>query len=77
MRAGETTGKKSAQLPDEAAVARLSGLMSLPHRVLRLPLRGAKRVVADDARYQDVILPYWQGLLKVQKRLGGMGSRND
>lgn len=61
MRAGETTGKKSAQLPDEAAVARLSGLMSLPHRVLRLPLRGAERVVADDARYQDVILPSGRG----------------
>ena len=27
--------------------------------------------------YQDVILPYWQTLLKVQKRLGGMGSRTD
>jgi len=77
VRAGETADKASAQLPDETAVARLSGLMSLPHRVLRLPLRGAKRVVADDARYQDVILPYWQGLLKVQQRLGGMGSRTD
>lgn len=75
VRAGEAKGKPSASLPDEAAVARLSGLMSLPHRVLRLPLRGAKRVVSDDARYQDVILPYWQGMLKLQRRLGGVGSR--
>ena len=77
VRTGETEGKPSANLPDEAAVARLSGLMSLPHRALRLPLRGIKRVVPDDARYQDIALPYWQTLLKVQKRLGGMGSRTE
>lgn len=75
VRAGATEGRPTAVLPDEAAVTRLSGLMSLPHRALRLPLRGIKRFVPDDRRYQDVILPYWQGMLKMQKRLGGMGSR--
>jgi len=77
VRTGETEGKSSARLPDDAAVTRLFGLMSLPHRAIRLPLRGARRVVSDDARYQDVILPYWQSLLKMQKRLGGVGSRTD
>lgn len=75
VRAGESEGKPAARLPEEARVTSLFSLMSLPHRLLRLPLRGAKRVVPDDERYQDVILPYWQGMLKVQKRLGGMGSR--
>lgn len=74
VRAGETPDKPTARLPEEAAVARLTTLMSLPHRVIRLPLRGALRLVKDEDRYQAVILPYWQGLLKVQKRLGGMGK---
>jgi SAM-dependent methyltransferase len=75
VRAGTTEGRPTAVLPDEADVARLSGLMSLPHRALRFPLRGVRRVVTDEGRYQDVILPYWQGMLKVQRRLGGVGSR--
>ncbi|WP_107774607.1 class I SAM-dependent methyltransferase [Nocardioides sediminis] len=75
VRAGTTEGRPTAVLPDEADVARLSGLMSLPHRALRLPLRGVRRFVTDEGRYQDVILPYWQGLLHVQRRLGGVGGR--
>jgi SAM-dependent methyltransferase len=75
VRAGTTEGRPTAVLPDEADVARLSGLMSLPHRALRFPLRGVRRFVKDEARYQDVILPYWQGMLKAQRRLGGVGSR--
>ena len=62
-------------MPDDGAVAGLSRLMSLPHRALRLPLRVVQRFVEEDARYQDLILPYWQGMLKVQHRLGGVGSR--
>lgn len=77
VRAGETAGKPTARLPEEADVSRLTGLMPLPHRLLRVPLRAVRRLVTDDGRYQDVILPYWQGLLKVQKRLGGRGGRGD
>jgi SAM-dependent methyltransferase len=75
VRQGTTEGRPTAALPDDDAVARLSDLMSLPHRALRLPLRAVQRFVSDDARYQDLILFYWQGMLRVQQRLGGIGSR--
>jgi SAM-dependent methyltransferase len=69
---GGQPGAPTAALPADADVRRIEGLMSLPHRVLRLPLRAARRLVRDDDTYQRVILPYWLTLLRarnaVQKR---------
>lgn len=39
--------------------------MPLPHRIARFPLRVVHRVVGGE-RYQDVILPYWPTLLRIQ-----------
>ncbi len=63
---GETPGAATASLPEESDVRSIEGLMSLPHRVLRLPLRTARRLVRDDEKYQRVILPYWSTLLRAR-----------
>jgi hypothetical protein len=69
---GQQPGAPTAALPDDARIRSIEGLMSVPHRLLRLPLRAARRVVRDDEKYQRVILPYWLTLLHarnaVQKR---------
>ncbi len=76
IRSGETEGKPTADLPNDADITPIFGMMPFPHRLLRLPLRGAQRIVSDDRRYQNVILPYWRGLQKMQRALGGVGSRS-
>lgn len=65
----------SARLPRDEDVKALRGIMSLPHRVARIPLRVAQRFVDGD-RYQDVIRPYWRTLLRIQDvALGGRFRR--
>lgn len=73
---------ESARLPREQDVIALRGLMPLSHRIARLPLRVASRMV-DGERYQDLILPYWRALLRIQDvalsgrfRRPGSSSRN-
>jgi SAM-dependent methyltransferase len=63
---GEEPGSPTAALPAEDRVRAIEDLMSLPHRVLRLPLKAARRLVRDDERYQRVILPYWLTLLRAR-----------
>jgi SAM-dependent methyltransferase len=63
---GRQDGAPTASLPADAEVRRIKGLMSLPHRALRVPLRVARRVVRDDETYQRVILPYWLTLLRAR-----------
>lgn len=63
-------GAAVAVLPDSDSVERLRTLMSLPHRLVRLPLRLAVRLF-DEYRYQSVILPYWRGLLRLQDLAAG------
>ena len=55
-------------LPSDDAVTRIRGLMSVPHRVARLPLRLAAAVVPK-SHYQSVILPYWMSLVRIQDRV--------
>lgn len=63
VRAG---AEADAVLPAAPAVENLRTLMSLPHKLVRLPLRGLAQILPDD-RYQTLIRPYWKLLL----RLGG------
>lgn len=60
----------SASLPLEDEVSAIRGLMSLPHRAARLPLRIASRMLPSE-RYQDLITPYWTSLLRLQDRAAG------
>ena len=68
VRAGDATSR--ADLPADAEVAAIQQLMALPHRIARLPLRLVGRVLPDE-RYQDVVLPYWMGLIRLQDRVAG------
>lgn len=69
VRAGDPGDAPVARLPREEAVAQLGSLMSLPHRLVRLPLRALARLPQE--RYQAVALPYWRALLLLQDRLSG------
>jgi SAM-dependent methyltransferase len=68
-------GEARAHLPADDSVAGLRDLAPPLMRVLRVPLRVARRLVADDDRYQRVILPYWLGLLSGQRALGRARQR--
>ncbi|KRF45525.1 hypothetical protein ASH01_06780 [Terrabacter sp. Soil811] len=68
--AGVRRGGEGAHLPDPTEVAQIAHLMRLGHRVARLPLRVALRVLPAQ-RYQRVILPYWTALLRLRTRFGG------
>ena len=57
-----------ARLPRDSAIAEIESLISVPHRVIRWPLRLARLVVTSDALYQRVILPYWNTLLRLSQR---------
>ena len=59
-----------AVLPADADVSAISDLMPFPHRVARYPLRVASRWIPAQ-RYQDLVLPYWMGLIRVQDRMAG------
>jgi len=67
--AGVRTGSvvTGATLPPEEEVSAIRGLMTLPHRAARVPLRIASKVLPPE-RYQDVVTPYWKSLLRLQDR---------
>ncbi len=56
-----------AMLPTDESVRDIRKIMSVPHRAVRAPLRVAMKVVPEK-RYQDVVLPYWKSLLRLQDR---------
>jgi SAM-dependent methyltransferase len=62
--AGVRRGGDDGRLPSAEAVADLGAVMSLPHRAARLPLRALARTRLSESRYQDVVTPYWQTLLR-------------
>jgi len=51
-------------LPSDADVKAIRGLLPLVHRMVRLPLRVVARVVKDEERYQNIVMPYWLFLLR-------------
>lgn len=57
-------GQPLAQLPSDLAVAQISRIMSLPHRLVRWPLRAARAIVGDGDRYQRLVLPYWLAMIR-------------
>jgi SAM-dependent methyltransferase len=59
-------GMSRGALPPQAVVAQLSELMSFPGRLIRSPLRAVSRLVQDDAAYQNLAVPYWNALIRVQ-----------
>jgi SAM-dependent methyltransferase len=71
--AGIRRGGEGARLPEESEVARIGQMMSAAHRVARLPLRLAVRVLPPE-HYQRVILPYWRALVRVRDRFGSTAS---
>lgn len=68
--AGIRRGGEGARLPEASEVARIAHLMPLGHRLARLPLRLAVRLLPPE-QYQRVILPYWTVLLRLRRRFGG------
>jgi SAM-dependent methyltransferase len=60
-------------IPDDQTVGRIRQVMTVPHRLVRLPLRLAKFTVGDGDRYQRTVLPYWRFLLRVS---AGRGRRD-
>lgn len=63
--AGVRRNGSDAALPSDSDVQALRNLMPLPHKVARLPLRALARTRVKEDRYQDLVLPYWQLLLRV------------
>jgi hypothetical protein len=61
-----------ARLPADADVVAIGRMMSVPERIVRIPLRIARRRAASEQIYQDTILGYWR---KVQ-RLRRVGFRS-
>jgi hypothetical protein len=61
VRAGAAS---TARLPHDDQIDRIRDLLPLPHRVIRLPLRGAAWLVHDEDRYQRLVMPYWMFLLR-------------
>ncbi|BBY00477.1 class I SAM-dependent methyltransferase [Mycobacterium seoulense] len=64
IRSGNGEGRGRACLPDDAAVKRLRFLMPMRHKAVRAPLRLLSRIIPEP-RYQAVVLPYWNTLLKL------------
>lgn len=64
--AGVRTGASDIrlELPSDYAVRHIRRLMSVPHRVVRWPLRVARGIAGDGEKYQRLILPYWLTMLR-------------
>jgi len=54
----------TAALPQDSDVKAIRGMLPLAHRLVRLPLRVAAKVVKDEERYQNLVMPYWLFLLR-------------
>ena len=65
VRRGVATEQPPARLPDHARVEQLSSLMGRAHRTARTPLRALASTGVSEERYQDVIVPSWNTLLKL------------
>jgi SAM-dependent methyltransferase len=63
--AGRRAGATGARLPTDADVRALTAVMPFPHRLARLPLRLVAATGVAEDRYQDLVLGYWQFLLRV------------
>lgn len=70
--AGIRSGAAGAALPTDAAVASLSSMMPLPHRLARLPLTVLARTRTSEQRFQDLTYRYWQFLVR---RVGDKAAR--
>lgn len=54
-----------AQVPDASDIKRLQTLMGTAHRWARLPLRALAATDVSEKRYQNIVVPYWNTLLRV------------
>ena len=54
----------AAALPQDSDVEAIRGMLPLVHRLVRLPLRVVAKVVKDEKRYQNIVMPYWLFLLR-------------
>ena len=57
-------GDSRACIPDDAAVNRLSALMSWPYKTVMAPFRGLIKVLPEP-HYQTVALPMWKALMPI------------
>jgi SAM-dependent methyltransferase len=71
VRAG--SAEEMARIPEAAAIEGIGELMSGLHKAARLPLRALASSSLSEERYQNVIRPYWQTLLRL---LEGKVSRS-
>lgn len=62
VRAG---GSRRARLPMGRQIREIGELSPVGWRVAHLPLRVVRRLVRDERRYQDIVLPYWRAVLVV------------
>jgi SAM-dependent methyltransferase len=70
VRAGHAGDKVEGRLPAPASVEALRKIMPLPHRLVRAPLRFLSKTRVSEEKYQDVILRYWQFLLRASGERG-------
>lgn len=69
--AGVKRGGTDANLPDDDQVRSLRQLMPVAHRAARFPLKLLAATPISERRYQDVVLRYWQFLLRVAGERAG------
>ena len=65
--AGVRTGGTGASLPEPAAVESLASMMSVGHRLARMPLRVALKVAPN--HYQSFAAPYWATVHRTKESL--------
>lgn len=65
--AGVRAGGEGALLPDHASVESLLSIMSVTHRMARIPLRMALKIAPR--HYQSFAAPYWLTLRRLQDAL--------
>lgn len=75
--AGVRAGGTGATIPDAQRVAQIADLMSGTHRAARLPLKWLSRTGVSEERYQNVIRPYWQTLIRLLESKVGRSVRTE
>jgi SAM-dependent methyltransferase len=65
--AGVRAGGTGASLPESTAVESLASMMSVGHRLARMPLRVALKVAPN--RYQSFAAPYWETVHRTKESL--------